>query len=204
MTFKTTRRSFDSNFKSRNETGFTSRSSKLQSRPRFGNEQGYFIFVLKTPVTNGIQKTDMRSKLQQRIDSSRLFERTQNNNLQPGLATRKEIVAVKASDLYWDALSIMNGCMDAALLKTDIAERILKLPPSRFLRVAGRTTGVAGLFFSGLDVVNNPTFGNWAKLGVGAVFVGLAICGSPVLVTAATVGNIGMIDRKSTRLNSSH
>ncbi len=119
MTFKTTRRSFDNNFKSRNETGFTSRSSKLQSRPGFGNEQGYFIFVLKTPVTNGIQKTDMRSKLQQRIDSSRL-------TIQNQLPTRKQIIAIPASDLYADALGIMNGCLDAAFLKADIGARIMK------------------------------------------------------------------------------
>ncbi len=87
----------------------------------------------------------------------------------------------------------MTGCLDAALLKADIGARIMKLPPSRFLRRAGTTTGIIGLGFNGYYAINNPSPSNYAKFGVGAILLGFAIWGSPVLITVATVGNIGMI-----------
>ena len=179
----TTRRGFNSSLNSKNQTSFT---NKLQSRSGLGNNPGYFLFALKTPQTYGIQALDMRSMLQQRVDNRRLMLRNQ-------LPTDEQIIAIPASELYFDSFSIMNGCADAAFFKADIAARIMKLPASRFLRTAGGVTGGIGLGLNIRNAIINPTFNNYAKAGAGLVLLGVAAFGGAPLVPLVIAGNVGMI-----------
>ncbi len=178
---------------------FNDRSNPFNSRfnPFDDTRPQYLIFALKAPIAtfgNRPKSTGMRSKLQIYMDEHPIHGRNRNNKPpQPShsRSTRQEIVAVEASS--WDAFSIMNGCLDASFLKADIGARIMKLPSSRFLRVAGGATGLIGLGLNGIDAIRDPTFNNYAKLGAGLVLLGLATFGGSALIPLVIAGNVGMI-----------
>ncbi|TXI13376.1 MAG: hypothetical protein E6Q66_10055 [Pedobacter sp.] len=161
-------------------------------------EQQYFVFALTTPratFTNGVKPRDMRSEFQKRLDNDPFLGRNRNANVSTfnSNSTKQEIVKVEASPYFLDGLNIMNGCLDAAFLKADIGARIMKLPPSRFLRSAGGVTGSLGLLFNAYELYTNRNFNNYAKLGCGLVLLGLAAFGGSALVPLVIAGNIGMI-----------
>lgn len=177
---------------------FTTRG-KSRSRSQFDNDQYYRILIYKIPEQRikssplaqrgGHQPKDLRSSLTRARDA--MQDRFKPSHLQT------PAVAVQNAPTLYDISKIMNDIGDFIFLKAELAIRIMKSNPSRFLYAGGLVTGGLGLFFSVDEALKNPTWINITKAiiggGVVVISVLLAVGGiltAPIWGTIATAGAI--------------